>query len=87
MESQVRKQGIVWGALLVFFGFLTLVEAFVNLPALVWVGALMLAGLGVLFIYLTDRSQWGLLILAYVLWAVGFLVALTMLRLLLCLLF
>jgi hypothetical protein len=46
------------------------------------VAILAAAGLGVFGIYLTDHSQWGLLIPAYVLWAVAGLIALTTLNIL-----
>jgi hypothetical protein len=67
MKSQARKQSLVWGGLLIFFGVLALLETYTDLTAWVWVAILSAAGLVVLGIYLTDRSQWGLLIPAYVL--------------------
>jgi hypothetical protein len=82
MESQARKQGIVWGGLLIFFGVVALVETYTDLTAWVWVAILAAAGLGVFGVYLTDRSQRGLLIPAYVLWAVAGLVALITLNIL-----
>jgi hypothetical protein len=82
MKSEARKQGIIWGGLLIFFGVVALVEAYTDLSAWVWVAILAAAGLGVLGIYLTDRSQWGLLIPAYVLWAVAGLIALVTLNVL-----
>jgi hypothetical protein len=82
MKSQAGKQGIVWGGLLILFGVMALVETYTDLSAWVWVAILTAAGLGVLGIYLTDRSQWGLLIPAYVLWAVAALIALVTLNVL-----
>jgi len=76
MKSQARRQGLVWGGLLIFFGVVALVEAYTDLTAWVWVAILAAAGLGVFGVYLTDRFQWGLLIPAYVLWAVALMVAL-----------
>ena len=82
MKSQARRQGLVWGVLLIFFGVVALVETYTDLSAWVWVAILAAAGLGVFGIYLTDRSQWGLLIPAYVLWAVAGLIALIELNIL-----
>jgi hypothetical protein len=82
MKSQARKQSLVWGGLLIFFGVLALVETYTDLTAWGWVAILAAAGLGVFGIYLTDRSQWGLLIPAYVLWAVAGLIALVTLNVL-----
>jgi hypothetical protein len=82
MKSQARKQSLVWGGLLVLFGVMALVETYTDLTAWVWVAILAAAGLGVFGIYLTDRSQWGLLIPAYVLWAVAGLIALVTLNVL-----
>jgi len=82
MKSQARKQSLVWGGLLILFGVMALVEAYTDLTAWVWVAILAAAGLGVFGIYLMDRSQWGLLVPAYVLWAVAGLIALTTLNIL-----
>ena len=49
----------------------TLNGSFPHLKAHEWVG-----GLGVLGVYLSDRSEWGILIPAYVMWAVAGLIAL-----------
>jgi len=76
MKSQATKQSLVWGGLLILFGAALLVETFADLTAWVWVAILAAGGLGVFAVYLTDRSQWGFLIPAYVLWAVAGLVAL-----------
>jgi hypothetical protein len=76
MKSQARKQSLVWGVLLILFGVMALVETYTDLTAWGWVAILAAAGLVVFGIYLTDRSQWGLLIPAYVLWAVAGLITL-----------
>jgi len=83
MTSQTRKQALVWGGLLIFFGVITLLETFTDLTAWTWVALLAAAGLGVFAVYLTDRSDWGLLIPAYVLWAIAGLIALVTLGILL----
>jgi hypothetical protein len=76
MKSQARKQSLVWGGLLILFGVMALVETYTDLTAWVWAAILAAAGLVVFAIYLTDRSERGLLIPAYVLWAVAGLIAL-----------
>ena len=76
MKSQTRKQALVWGSLLILFGVITLVETFTDLTAWTWVALLAAAGLGVFAVYLTDRSDRGLLIPAYVMWAIAGLIAL-----------
>lgn len=82
MQSQTKRQALVWGGLLILFGVLGLVSSFTELSAWAWVAVLALAGLGVFAVYLTDRSDSRLLIPAYVLWAVALLVALITLNVL-----
>ena len=82
MKSQTRKQALVWGGLLILFGVITLAETFTDLTAWTWVALLAAAGLGVFAVYLTDRSDRGLLIPAYVLWAIAGLIALITLNVL-----
>jgi hypothetical protein len=67
---------------LILFGVMALVETYTDLTTWGWVAMLAAAGLVVFGIYLTDRSQWGLLIPAYVLWAVAALIALITLNVL-----
>jgi len=73
---------MVWGGLLILFGVMALVETYTDLTVWTWVAILAAGGLGVFGIYLTDRSDWGLLIPTYVLWAVTGLVALIELNIL-----
>ena len=82
MKSQTRKQALVWGGLLIFFGVITLAETFTDLTTWTWVALLAAGGLGVFAVYLTDRSDRGLLIPAYVLWAIAGLIALITLNIL-----
>jgi hypothetical protein len=77
MQSQSKKQALVWGGLLILFGVMALVSNLTDLSAWIWVIVLAVAGLAVFGIYLSDRSEATLLIPAYVLWAVAGLVALT----------
>jgi hypothetical protein len=76
MELQTGKLRIVYGALLILFGGLLLIETFIDLSAWVWVGALTIAGLGVYAIYATDRSERWLLVLSYAMLAIALMVAL-----------
>ena len=82
MKTQARRRDVVWGGLLLLFGVMALVETYTDLSAWVWVAVLAAAGLGVFGVYLTDRSDWGLLIPAYVLWAIAGLVGLVELNIL-----
>jgi hypothetical protein len=82
MQSQSKRQALVWGSLLILFGVMALVSNLTDLSAWIWVIILAIAGLFVSGVYLSDRSQWTLLIPAYVLWAVAGLVALTALNVL-----
>jgi hypothetical protein len=74
--SQARKQGLIWGGLLILLGVMSLIQVYVDLTAWVWVAVLAAAGCGAFLIYLTDPSDWGMLIPAYVLWAIAGLVGL-----------
>jgi hypothetical protein len=77
MESRAnKKQGWIWGGLLVVLGVVLLIEAITDLTAWMWVAILVVAGFGAFAAYLTDRANWGLLIPAYVMWAIAVLVAL-----------
>jgi len=76
MKSQAGKQGLIWGGFLVLLGVALLVEAYAELSAWVWVAILIVAGFIAFGVYLTDRSEWALLIPAYVMWAIAGLVAL-----------
>jgi hypothetical protein len=76
MESKVSKQGLVWSAVLILVGVLLLVNQFTELSAWIWVALLAAAGLGAFGLYLTDRSDWGMLLATYILWAIAALVAL-----------
>jgi hypothetical protein len=77
MKAQSRKQGLIWGGLLILLGAVLLIEAFTDLTAWIWVAILVVAGFASLAVFLVDRSDWGLLIPAYVMWSIAALVALT----------
>jgi hypothetical protein len=66
---------LVWGLLLIFFGVVALIKTYFDIRAVGWVSLFAGAGLVIFIIYLTDRARWGLLIPAYVMWAVAGLIA------------
>jgi hypothetical protein len=76
MKSRASRQGLVWSAVLILVGVLLLLNQFTELSAWVWVALLAAAGLGAFGLYLTDRADWGMLLVTYVLWAIAVLVAL-----------
>jgi TM2 domain-containing membrane protein YozV len=67
MKDISRTQSLVWGGLLIVFGLMGLAESYFDLTVWAWAGALGLAGLGVLLVYLSDRSKMWPLIPAYAL--------------------
>jgi hypothetical protein len=76
MLSKDGRQAVVFGGILIFAGVLWLVGQFIELSAWVWVLALAAGGLGAFGLYLADRSDWWMLLVAYVLWAIALLIAL-----------
>lgn len=77
MKSSSRKQGIVWGGLLILFGIMALIETYTDLGPWVWAIVLAVVGLLIFLLFLSDRSEYGLLLPAYVLWAIAGLIALS----------
>jgi hypothetical protein len=76
MNTKSKKQGLVWGGLLIVFGVMALVEIYTDLSAWVWVAVLVIGGLAVYGIYATDRAEKWLLIISYAMLAVAGLVTL-----------
>jgi hypothetical protein len=76
MKSKAARQGLVWGGGLILFGALLLVETFTDLSAWVWIVLLVAGAVVASGVYLADRSDWAMLLTAYVLWAVALLIAL-----------
>ncbi len=76
MKSRTARQGLVWSVVLILVGVLLLVETVTDLSAWIWIILLAAGGLGAFGLYLTDRSDYGILITAYVLWAIAILIAL-----------
>lgn len=76
MNSNAGKRALVWGGLMIVLGGLLLVEVYAGLNAWVWVAILFFAGLIAFGVYLTERSDWGMLLTAYILWTITGLIAL-----------
>ena len=82
MNTRSAKSAIVWGGLLILFGVMAMIQYFYELGPWIWVAVLVIAGLAVLALYFTDRSEAWLLIPGYTLWAIAGLVALITLEIL-----
>jgi hypothetical protein len=67
---------MVWGGILIIFGVLLLVEWVGQVPDWAWTAALVVGALVATASYLSDRSDWAMLLTAYVLWAIALLIAL-----------
>ena len=70
------KQLLLWSAVLIIVGVLALVNQYVELSPWVWAGCLAAAGLVGLVLFLLDTSDMLVLLAAYVLLAVAFLIGL-----------
>ena len=81
MDKQ-RKQGLVWGGLLILLGMMSLGETFFNLSAWAWVAMLIVGGLGVYGLYSIDRTEKWMLVISYALLALASLVSLLTLNIL-----
>lgn len=82
MAPRTAKQSLVWGGVLILVGVLLLVETVTDLSPWIWFVVLAAGGLAALGVYLADRSDWAMLITAYVLLAIALLVALIALNVL-----
>jgi hypothetical protein len=76
MKAAERKQNMVWGALLIIFGVLALVQTFTEISIWAWVALSGVIGLGIFVVYLSDRAAKALLIPVYVLWVLAIFLAL-----------
>jgi hypothetical protein len=80
MENGIERgnrSNFIIGFLLLLFGGLGLINTFIpGLGLLLWAGVFGAAGLAVMGFFATNRSQPGLLIPAYILWAIGAFLAL-----------
>jgi hypothetical protein len=82
MQSRIERRGVVWGGLLILGGVVGLVQVYTELSTWAWFGVLAVAGLAAFLVYLGERSDWGLLIPVYVLWAIAALIGLIELNIL-----
>jgi hypothetical protein len=76
MLSKPGKQVLVWSVVLILVGVLLLIEVFTDLSPWIWILLLAAGGLGAFGLYLADRSDYGILITAYALWAIAILIVL-----------
>ena len=84
MKSRDVRRGFVWGGGLIVFGVLLLLEAGleIDLSEWIWAGFFLVAALVATSLYYADRSDWGMLITLYVLWAAFLLNVVTALNIL-----
>jgi hypothetical protein len=82
MRSRAMRQTAVWSGVLIVVGVLLLVETVTEVSAWIWIILLAACGLGAFGLYLSDRTDWSMLLPAYVLWAIAFLIALVTLNIL-----
>ena len=75
MKSKGTKQILLWSLVLILVGLLLLVGQFIEVGPWVWVAVLAVGGLCGLGLFLTDRSDWLMLLAAYILWAIAVLIA------------
>jgi hypothetical protein len=75
MLSRSAKQALVWGCTLILVGVLSLADQFVELSPWAWAAMFGAVGLGALVLYLTDRSDWAMLLATYIPWVIGLLIA------------
>lgn len=76
MQSKDTRNAVVGGGLLLLFGALLLIQEFVEINSWIWVGVLIVSGLGVYGVYSIAREEAWMLVLSYVLLAVGIMIAL-----------
>jgi len=76
------KQTAVWSSVLIVVGVLLLVDTVTEVSAWIWIILLAACGLGAFGLYLADRTDWSMLLPAYVLWAIALLIALVTLDIL-----
>jgi hypothetical protein len=76
MNRRLEKHNLVWGVMLIVFGFASFIESFSDLTTWGWVGVLGATGAFIFALYWRDRSDWGLLIPTYVLWSIAVMIVL-----------
>ena len=82
MQPKRARQALVWGGLLILTGALLLVETVTDLSVWVWIVALAAGALVATGLYLTDRSDWAMLVTTYALWVIALLILLVELNVL-----
>ena len=75
--SKINKRSTVCGISLITIGVQAAIDQFTPLPDTTAIIILALGGLAALGVYLTDKSDWGLLVPVYVLWVIAGIVAFT----------
>lgn len=76
MLSRTGKLALVWGGFLILAGVLLLVDTVIDVSVWIWVILLLATGLVALGFYWIDRTDWAMLIPAYVLLAIALLLIL-----------
>lgn len=76
MFSRTGKLALVWGGFFILAGVLLLVDTVIDVSVWIWVILLLATGLVALGFYWTDRTDWAMLIPAYVLLAIALLLIL-----------
>lgn len=71
METNTNKQNMGWGILLICFGVATMTEMYTGLSDWLNIGVFFLGGLITLALFLSDRSDWLLLLASYIMLAVA----------------
>jgi len=75
MKAKGTKQILLWSLVLILVGLLLLVGQFIEVGPWVWVAVLTVGGVCGLGLFLTDRSDWLVLLAAYILLAIAVLIA------------
>lgn len=75
MKARGTRQILVWSIVLILVGLLLLVGQFTEIGPWVWFAILAVGGLCALGLFLGDRSDWVMLLTAYILWAIAILIA------------
>jgi len=82
MDMRENKRGMAWGVVLVTLGLAALADMFGSFNDWAKVGVIALGGVVILAMFLTDRSDWVVLIPGYVLLAVAAIASIALLDLL-----
>ena len=74
--SRSTRHTMIWGGTLIVLGLLLLANWLGDTPAWIWVAALAPGAIAATALYVSDRSDWPMLLTAYVLWVIAILIAL-----------